>query len=101
MDVIVPLRGKRVTKRRAYPAAFVVDMDGDFARQVQLSPEQPKPRYGRRALVGQYTKRLVLSVPLPETGRRISKGARARAERDNGTEVVRDFSEVINRRRHR
>ena len=90
-----------MTKCRAYPAAFVVDMDGGFTRQAQLSPEQPKPRYGRRALVGQYTKRIVLSAPLSETGRRVSKGAHTRAERDNGMEVVRDFSEVINSRRHR
>ena len=89
-----------MAKRKAYPASFVVDMDGGFVRQVQLAPEQPRPYYGRRALVGQYTKRMALSTPLPE-GKRISKGAQARAERDNGTEIVRDFSEAVNSQRHR
>jgi hypothetical protein len=89
-----------MAKRRAYPAAFVVDMEGGFVKHTAPDPTQPQPHYGRKALVGQYTKRVVLVAPLDES-RRISKGARARAERDHGTEVVRDFSESINSRRHK
>ena len=54
-------------------------------------------KYGIKAMVGQYTKPYKREGFL-RTGR-VSKGARARYERDNGTEGVLDLSAVINARR--
>ena len=74
----------------------------EVAYMMGLAPPAKAPdgkdiKYGRRALVGQYTrsyKRVVASA-----GKRISKGAQARAERDNGTDGVLDLSAAINAKR--
>ena len=54
-------------------------------------------RYGRKAIVGQYTKPYTRVVEQPE-GTRISKGRRKRYIRDHGTEGRLDYAAVINAR---
>lgn len=61
-------------------------------------PDGKGIKYGRKALMGQYTKPYVRECPLSETGR-ISKGARARHKRLHGTEGVLDLSATINAKR--
>ena len=81
-----------MTKRKALTAPEVAYLMG-------FEPSADKDvHYGRKALVGQYTKRYTRAGHLPATGR-ISKGAQRRYDRDNGTEGVLDYSAVINARR--
>ena len=54
-------------------------------------------KYGRKAIVGQYTKPYAREGHLP-TGR-VSKGARARYDKAHGSEGTLDLSAVINARR--
>ena len=62
------------------------------------APDGKDIKYGRRALVGQYTRSYKRVVECP-AGKRISKGAQARIARDNGTDGVLDLSAAINSRR--
>jgi len=77
-------------------ARITADLMG-FTRPPKVEGH-PEPRYGRQALVGQYTRPYKREGFLP-TGR-ISKGCRARYERDHGTEGTLDYSAAINARRH-
>lgn len=54
-------------------------------------------KYGRKALVGHYTKPYVREGHLPPG--RVSKGARARHKRLHGIEGALDLSAVINTKR--
>ena len=83
-------------RRKKLPARAVADGMG-FA-PMRNAPGQPGPSYGRKACIGQYVRPYKRGGALPTAGR-ISKGARARHERDRGTEGLLDFSGVINAHR--
>jgi len=85
-----------VAKHKALAAPEVAYMMG-------LTPSSKTPdgqaiKYGRRALVGQYTRPYKRAVETPVV-KRISKGARLRAERGNGTTGTLDLSAIINAKR--
>jgi len=85
-----------VAKHKALTASAVAYVTGFLVPT--KTPDGKEIRYGRKALVGQYTRPYVRVVELPE-GVRISKGHRKRYERDNGTEGRLDHSGSINARR--
>ena len=61
------------------------------------TPDGKAVKYGRKALVGQYTTPYKRDGWLPPS--RVSKGARARYDKAHGTEGTLDLSAVINARR--
>ena len=84
-----------MTKRKALAAPEVAYLMG--LTPPAKTSDGKDIKYGRKALVGQYTK------PYKRTGHvplgRVSKGAQKRYERDHGAEGVLDLSAVINARR--
>jgi hypothetical protein len=84
------------TRRRNQPSTTAASLMGFLPpRQMPGHPEPPK--YGTKALVGQFVKRYTRAGHLPPG--RVSKGARKRYDHEHGTEGRQDFSEVINARR--
>ena len=84
--------GLRVAKPKALTAPAIAYIMG-FTVPIK-TPDGKDICYGRKALVGQYTKPYVRAVLLE--GTRISNGRRKRYEHDNGTEGRLDYSGVIN-----
>ena len=82
-----------MTKRKALTAPEVAYVMG--LTPPAKTSDGKDIKYGRKALVGQYTKPYTRECPLLEAGR-ISKGVRARHKRLHGTEGVLDLSAVIN-----
>jgi len=92
------LAGYRVkAQRRPQRAAADVAYLMGFTPPRQMPGQPPPPPYGRKALVGHYVKPFKAAGHLPPG--RVSKGARARYERDHDREGLRDFSASINARR--
>lgn len=102
--------GGIVPKRKALTASAVAYLMG-FEPPAK-SPDGKLIRYGRKAMVGQYTKPYVRVGHLPAGAvivddrvdkhppvGRVSKGARKRYVKNHGTEGVLDYSAVINARR--
>jgi hypothetical protein len=83
-------------KCAAVSARITADLMG-FARPPKIEGH-PEPHFGRKALVGQYVRTYTRAWHVPPG--RVSKGARARYERDHGTEGRLDCAAVINARRH-
>ena len=83
-------------KRKANPAPIIADLMG-FIPPKPIEGH-PTASYGRRALVGQYTRPYTRVVEL-DTVARVSKGRKRRHERHNGTKGQLDYSEAINARR--
>lgn len=82
-------------KRQPLPAPAVAYVMG-FVPMRPL-PNQPPPKCGITARVGQYTRPYVREGHLPPG--RVSKGARARYERDHEIKGVLDYAAVINAHR--
>lgn len=83
-------------QRVKYVPAFVVaDLVG-FVRPKPIEGH-PEPKYGIKALVGQYVRQYTRQGHLPSN--RVSKGAQKRYEREHGTESWLDYSGAINARR--
>ena len=83
-------------KRKANPAPVIADLMG-FIPPKPIEG-QPTVSYGRRALLGQYTRPYTRVVEL-DTTKRVSKGRKGRHERENETKGRLDYSEAINARR--
>lgn len=84
-----------MTKRKALAASEVVYVMG--LMPPAKTPDGRDIRYGRQAVVGQYTKPYARQGHTPPG--RVSKGARARFERDEGSQGMLDLSAVINAKR--
>lgn len=78
--------------------ALAVAMELGFTAAPPRPQGELQPEYGIKARVGQYVRPYTRAVVL-DTSRRVSKGARRRYERDNGTEGALDYSAFINSKR--
>ena len=91
-------------KRKANPAPIIADLMGFpplkpiEGQSMTRYGRQSIASYGRRALVGQYTRPYTRAVEL-DTVTRISKGRKRRHEHHNETKGQLDYSEAINARR--